>query len=169
MLQYDNSAFYFFALSFITIYLVPSWISIISQVSTALFAKDEEIGAITRTSAEKAKAEELKKEGKGLGTLMKSKGFMINLVITIIFSIIFLWLAVSVSTDGEVNSFDPFHILEIDSGADSKAIKKAYRSLSLKYHPDKNPGDRKSNSELQSHHDLVCRLLLEKKKQQSQL
>lgn len=33
-------------------------------------------------------------------------------------------------------------ILEIDSGADSKVVKKAYRSLSLKYHPDKNPGDR---------------------------
>ena len=26
-----------------------------------------------------------------------------------------------------------------------------------------SPGDRKNTSELQSHHDLVCRLLLEKK------
>ena len=55
---------------------------------------------------------------------------------------LFVWLAVSVSTDGEVNSFDPFGILEIDSGADAKTIKKAYRTLSLKYHPDKNPGNR---------------------------
>lgn len=67
---------------------------------------------------------------------------MINLGITIVLTIIFIWLVVSVSTDGEVNSFDPFAILEIDSGADTKAIKKAYRSLSLKFHPDKNPGDR---------------------------
>lgn len=142
MLQYDNSAFYFFALSFITIYLVPSWIHILSRVKSALFAKDETIGAISRTSAEKKKAEELKKESKGLATLKKSKPFMINLGITIVLTIIFSWLAVSISTDGEVNSFDPFSILEIDSASDAKTIKKAFRRLSLLYHPDKNPGDR---------------------------
>ena len=45
------------------------------------------------------------------------------------------------STDGEVNTFDPFSILEIDRGADNKQIKRAYRDLSLKYHPDKNPNN----------------------------
>mmetsp|Transcript_4087 Transcript_4087/g.11836 ORF Transcript_4087/g.11836 Transcript_4087/m.11836 type:complete len:638 (+) Transcript_4087:53-1966(+) len=142
MLQYDNSAFYFFALSFLTIYLVPSWISIFNRFYSALFAKDEDLGAISRTTAEQRKAEELKKEQKGLATLLSSRGFVINLVITAVLTLVFVWLAVSVSQDGEVNSFDPFSILEIDSGADAKAIKKAYRSLSLKYHPDKNPGDR---------------------------
>jgi len=142
MLQYDNSAFYFFCLSFITLYLVPSWIHIISRVRTVVCVKDEDIGAVSRTSAEKKKAEALKKESKGLSTLFTSQGFLINLGFTIVLTIVFIWLLVSVSTDGEVNSFDPFVILEIDSGADSKVVKKAYRSLSLKYHPDKNPGDR---------------------------
>jgi len=142
MLQYDNSAFYFFCLSFITLYLVPSWIHIISRVRTVVCVKDEDIGAVSRTSAEKKKAEALKKESKGLSTLFTSQGFLINLGFTIVLTIVFIWLLVSVSTDGEVNSFDPFVILEIDSRADSKVVKKAYRSLSLKYHPDKNPGDR---------------------------
>eukprot|EP00339_Tiarina_fusa_P022160 CAMPEP_0117014594 /NCGR_PEP_ID=MMETSP0472-20121206/11809_1 /TAXON_ID=693140 ORGANISM="Tiarina fusus, Strain LIS" /NCGR_SAMPLE_ID=MMETSP0472 /ASSEMBLY_ACC=CAM_ASM_000603 /LENGTH=637 /DNA_ID=CAMNT_0004718189 /DNA_START=138 /DNA_END=2051 /DNA_ORIENTATION=- len=146
MLQYDNSAFYFFALSFLTIYLVPSWISILSRVYVALFAKDEAIGAIKRTTAEQKKVDELKKDSKGLGTLFKSRGFVINLGITLFLSIIFIWLALSVSSDGEVNSFDPYHILEIDPASDMKAIKKAYRSMSLQYHPDKNPGNRVAES-----------------------
>lgn len=108
----------------------------------SITVSDEAIGAVTRTSAEKQKAEELKKETKGLQTLMKNRGFLIHVSATLVITLVFLWLMVSVSTDGEVNSFDPFAILEIDTGADSKAIKKAYRTLSLKYHPDKNPGDR---------------------------
>jgi preprotein translocase subunit Sec63 len=38
--------------------------------------------------------------------------------------------------------FDPYAILGIELGADAKDIKRAYRSLSLQYHPDKNPGNK---------------------------
>lgn len=34
-----------------------------------------------------------------------------------------------------------YDILEISESADEKEIKKAYRQLALRYHPDKNPGD----------------------------
>lgn len=141
MLQYDNSAFYFFALSTISFYLVPSWYVILTRVYNAFFGlSDSDVGAVSRTSMEKQKAADLKKEAKGVA-LLKGKGFLINVAITLFFSALFLYLLVSVSTDGEVNSFDPFAILEIDHGSEMKAIKKAYRDKSLKYHPDKNPNN----------------------------
>lgn len=36
---------------------------------------------------------------------------------------------------------DYYEVLGVDKGADEAAIKKAYRALAKKYHPDMNPGD----------------------------
>jgi translocation protein SEC63 len=38
-----------------------------------------------------------------------------------------------------LQSFDPYQILEVDSAADIKEIRKQYRRMSLLKHPDKNP------------------------------
>ncbi len=39
---------------------------------------------------------------------------------------------------------DYYEILGVDKSADGDAIKKAYRQAAIKYHPDKNPGDKEA-------------------------
>lgn len=39
---------------------------------------------------------------------------------------------------------DLYEVLGVDRNADEAAIKKAYRKLAKKYHPDANPGDKEA-------------------------
>ena len=55
--------------------------------------------------------------------------------------VLFLLLLMRLTTmqGEEMYTFNPYKILEVEEAAEPNEIKKAYRRLSLKYHPDKNP------------------------------
>lgn len=53
---------------------------------------------------------------------------------------------------------DYYKVLGVDTGADAKAIKAAYRKLARKYHPDVNAGDEKSEArfkEINEAHEVL--------------
>ncbi|KAK8593398.1 hypothetical protein V6N13_043005 [Hibiscus sabdariffa] len=60
-------------------------------------------------------------------------------------TLVLLWIVMGVliyyikHTSHEVKVFEPFSILGLEAGASDSDIKKAYRRLSIQYHPDKNP------------------------------
>lgn len=60
-----------------------------------------------------------------------------NITLLVLWLVWFAILFYVQLTTSELKPFDPFEILGVDSEASEKDIKKAYRKLSLQYHPDK--------------------------------
>lgn len=60
-------------------------------------------------------------------------------------TLVLLWVVMIVlvyyikNMSREIQIFEPFSILGLEPGASDSEIKKAYRRLSIQYHPDKNP------------------------------
>lgn len=138
MLEYDNSAFYYFALTLLACCAVPLSFSVLSDVLSALGLGSK---STARSKDEKERDAKIRKEREGFVRLTK-RDFVVKLILSVGLWLIVGYLVVMVSRFGQVNTFDPFAILGISSDASVGDIKKAYRRLSLIYHPDKNIGNK---------------------------
>jgi len=141
MLEYDNSAFYYFALTLLSFYLIPGVWFTLKEVLISCKILSDGSAVQARTSCEFEKTNKIKKNNTGTSRLKKWP-FILNLIILIPSLICFTFLVQMVKNNGEVSRFDPYTILGIEAGASTADIKKAYRKMSLKYHPDKNIGDK---------------------------
>ncbi|GFR50266.1 hypothetical protein Agub_g12453, partial [Astrephomene gubernaculifera] len=68
-----------------------------------------------------------------------NKGNLVLIALWLLWALLLWYVSI---TSKDLKPFDPFEILKIEPGATTAEIKKAYRSLSLQYHPDKNPDPR---------------------------
>lgn len=63
-------------------------------------------------------------------------------------------------------SKDFYGILDLDKGASKEEIKKAYRKLAMKYHPDRNAGDSEAESKFKEVNEAYSILSDDGKRQQ---
>jgi len=103
------------------------------------FASRLKIGA--RSSLENDKAAQLREQHSPL-KLLTSLRFVLNVSLLVLAWVVFLLLVRALTFDAELASFDPFKILGVSADAEDKDVRKAYRRLSLEYHPDKNQGNK---------------------------
>lgn len=150
LLGYDDTAFYYFASSVLMVIVVPWTLSVVynllfpgkSQIEKD-FPRKTRSGSEYRycQSAEMVeKIAEARSEARRCSTGGSFCWFLKIGTIGIMWLILYC-LTLQMGTETEIQRFDPFKILEVESGADNAGIKKAYRKLSLVYHPDKNPDD----------------------------
>ena len=135
-LEYDYSAFWTYAATFLLIFFIPMVYSLIKRI----LYKPEILNTKVFVNCQCKKC----KERLDSYCIRKSKekynfGFFFLLLSTLVTAyLIYLSYEEIMKNDGKLKGFNPYDILEIEEGVEEKAIKKAFKVLSLKWHPDRN-------------------------------
>mmetsp|Transcript_1624 Transcript_1624/g.4984 ORF Transcript_1624/g.4984 Transcript_1624/m.4984 type:complete len:604 (-) Transcript_1624:72-1883(-) len=148
----DDSAPLFFLLVLLACAVVPWTLVVLWELlfpgkreAEQAFPRKTEDGLTVRhcqTQAMAAKRASRLEELRSRGRLC-TRGFLFRMAILLLLWCWLAYIAVQIrgvmATSALYQNFDPYDILGIGRSTGSSEIKKAFRKMSLKYHPDKNP------------------------------
>lgn len=157
-LQYDDTAFWFYSIAIVSIGIITLSIQIILHFWNQISKLKKLSKEIPQNKHYKDKLKDLKSKSSSMKSVYK-KIFLLSILI-------YIFMICYNQTKGATNfkSFDPYEVLEIKRGVTEKEIKKAYRSMARKYHPDLNPGNPESaNKFIQVNKAYECLTHPEKK------
>ena len=151
-LNYDDTGFIFFGASVLASILIPWTFVTVKNLlwpdsvvhSSGMYPKKSVKGSTLsycQTSLMNARIDAAKAEHRKFSNRFTMGGVLKVVVLALAWGLMYN-LSVQISENHrEIKSFDPFELLEITTSATDQEIKKAYRKMSLKYHPDRNPND----------------------------
>ena len=134
--EFDTNAFYPFLESSIILFILYTLYKLYSLLfKPAIKYQNEKIYRNCQCKSCKQRLKNLvnQKEKTKKNDLVFYIGFLCLLILA--FSICYSKI---LKTQGSVKTFNPYDILQIKTSATINEIKKAYKKLALKYHPDKN-------------------------------
>ena len=134
--EYDDSAFFTFAATLLIVVIIPLFYSIFKRI---FFTKELKNSNDYKNCGCSLCKDKLEKFYKNKSANNYNFTFFLMIIILIVLSYLLELSYIEIkNSEGKLKSFNPFEILEIEPEATEREIKKAYRSQSLKYHPDRN-------------------------------